>query len=370
MRSGFRRAVILGPPLIIVLTAGSSLSTVPLAIAGSPPVPDPLAACVVSGSRVAAPTAQGTGSWWTQDPNLDGSGVLTGWTLTIGSPRAGTVATTLPPESIVTGPDQGHIVATTNDGTSSSVWIIDSSLRCAQKLPVDGSVARRAILNAGGSDVIAHLLDGATRSDLGIWSLPLDGSTPALLLAPVTSEALRAGGIERVWATDLRLSADGRRLAVQSCDPHSCVTRVLDLVGGATTSIDQAHGPLVGFAGDRLITRDGCAGLPCDILAWDLATQRSSAIEHSAVGAAVSRNGRVVVAVRTADGSVTAIAIDPETGERRSLGAFEPDTVLQDGSGTSGIEAIPSEVGIKRAGNPPATFDIDSPAGIEREARP
>ncbi len=370
MRSGFRRAVILGPPLIIVLTAASSLGTVPLAIAGSPPVPGPLAGCVASGSRVAGSTTHGPGSWWTQDPNLDGSGTLTGWTLTIGSHRAGTVATTLPPESIVTGPDQGLIVATTNDGTRSSVRVIDPNRRCAQTLPVDGSVPRRAILNAGGSDVIAHLLDGATRSDLGIWSLPLDGSKPALLLAPVPGEVLQAAGIERVWATDLRLSADGRRLAVQSCDPHSCVTRVLDLVGGAMTSIDQAHGPLVGFAGDRLVTRDGCAGLPCDILAWDLATRRSWAIEHSAVGAAVSRDGRVVVAVRTAEGSLTAIAIDPETGERRSLGVLEPDTVLQDGSGTSGIEAIPSEVGINRAGNPPATFDINSPAGIEREVRP
>ncbi|MES2209838.1 MAG: hypothetical protein V4515_06595 [Chloroflexota bacterium] len=370
MRSRFGRVVILGPPLLALLAAGPILRTIPQVVAGRLPVPEPPAACVPSDAANTATTGDAVGTWWSRRPELTRSGVLTGWILTVGSPQARTVTMSLAPESIVTGPDGGRVVATTDDGERSTVRIIEGPGFCSRSIAVDGAVARRAILTPSSDGVIAHLLDRPTRSDLGIWNLPLDGTDRTPLLPPVPDALLRAAGIDRVWATDLRLSPEGRHLAIQSCAPDACVTRVLHLDDRSTTVIDGEHGALIGFIGDRLVTRAGCSGLPCAILAFDLATGRSETIEASAIGASVSRDGQLVVAIPDDDGSATAVAIDLQTRERRSLGLLEPGVVLDGTSGTAGIETPADAVGLIQAGGQPATLVIAPPATSDRKVQP
>lgn len=370
MESRFRRIGILGPPLVLVLAAGSILRTVPQTVAGSLPALQPLAGCITSEPGRSASTVDSVGTWWRQDPDMDQAGSLTGWTLTVGSPRAGTMAIALPPESTVTGPDRGRIVATADDGMQSTVRTIHVSGRCSRSLAVDGAIARRAILAPNADGVIAHLLDRATRQDLGAWYLPFDGSDRVALLPRVAGNVLQSAGIERVWATDVRLSADHTGLAVQSCDPHACVTRVLDLASGSITTIDGEHGALIGFVGGRLITLASCSGFPCDILSWDLSTRLPVVIEAGVVGAGVSDDGQLVVAIPDPDGTTTALSIDLGTGQRRSLGTLEPGAMPQGGPGKSGIETRPGDIGLIRAGGPPSILVIAPPAASNWENQP
>ena len=363
MRSRLRRVVILGPPLVMVLAMASALRGAPRVAAGSQPLPAQLVACTPTAATTAAAPGSADGTWWDQRPNTDAQGSLTGWTVTIGAPRARSLALSLPPGSFVSGPNQGHIVATVEDGIHSTIQIIDTAARCSRSLPIERSIARRAVLAQDGSTTLVHLLERDTRADLGTWRVPLDGSRPTQLLVPSTAAELRRAGIMRVWSTGLTLSADGARLAVQSCDPDRCLTRVLDLATGAIATIDGEHGSVVGIVGPMLITRAACPGLPCDILAWDLRTGRSTTLATDTSGAAVTRDERVVLLRRVADGTTTAALVDVSSGLRLALGQVERGVFLQDGTGTSGIETPSDAIGLIRPGGQPTFFAITkSPA--------
>lgn len=370
MRSRLRRVVILGPPLVMVLATASALRDAPRVAAGNLPLPTELVACV----RVAAPTptaaGSGDGTWWDQRPTTDSQGSLTGWTVTIGAPRARSMAMGLPPGSLISGPNQGNILATVEDGTQSTVRVIDTAARCSRSLRIDGSIARRAVLMPDGNTALVHLLERGTRADLGIWRVPLDGSRPSRILVSPTTAALRSSGINRVWSTELRLSADGGRLAVQSCDPGRCLTRVLDLATGAIVTIDGEHGSVIGILGRVLITRAACPGLPCDILAWDLQTGQSKTIAIGTSGAAVTHDGRVVAIHRRTDGTTTAALVDLTSGRRLVVGQLERGVFLQDGAGTTGIETPSDAIGLIRPGGPPTFLDIATSPAWARGNRP
>ena len=370
MRSRLRRVVILGPPLVMVLTVGSGFRGAPGVAAGSLALPTQLVACVAPDATATAAPGSADGTWWDQRPITDVQGSLTGWTVTIGAPRARSLALDLPPGSFVSGPIQGRILATVEDGAHSTIEVIDTTARCSRSLPIERSIARRAVLTRDGSTALVHLLERGTRTDLGTWQVPLDGSRPTQLLVPPTTELLRRAGIKRVWSTDLILSADGARLAVQSCDPDRCLTRVLDVATGAIATIDREHGSIIGIVGRMLITRAACPGLPCDILAWDLGTGRSKAIATGTAGAAVTRDGRVVVIRRMADGTTTATLVDLASERRVALGQLERGVFLQDGTGTTGIETPSDAIGLIRPGGPPTFLDIATSPARARGNRP
>lgn len=370
MRSRLRRVVILGPPLVMVLATASGFRSAPRVAAGSLPLPTQLVECAPAVAPLSSAPVSGEGTWWSQQPNTDSQGSLTGWTVTIGAPQARSMAVGLPPGSFVSGPNRGRIVASVEDGTQSTIRIIDTAARCARSLRIEGSIARRAVLTPDGNAALVHLLERGTRADLGIWRVPLDGSRQSRLLVPPTLAALRSAGIKRVWSTDLRLSVDGARLAVQSCDPDHCLTRVLDFETGAMATISGDHGSVVDMLGRTLITRAACPGLPCDILAWDLRTGRSKTIATSTSGAAVTRDGRVVVIRRTVDGTTTATLVELDSGRPVALGDLERGVFLQDGTGTTGIETPPDAIGLIRPGGPPTFLDIETSPASARGNRP
>ena len=370
MASRLRWLVILGPPLIVVIAAGAIPRSVPPVIAGTLATPAGVTNCPSADPAGGSAGAATAATWWTQEPDLDEAGTLTGWTLTLGSPQGATLSMALPAGSIVTGPTGGRVVAATDDGTASVIVIIDVGRRCSQRVPVDWAVARRAALDPGGDAIIAHLIDRETRRDLGIWRISIDGLRREALLPPIADAVLGSAGIDRVWATDLRLSEDGTLLAIQSCDPDACVTRILDLRSAEVTTLDAPHGAFVGFSGRFLITEAGCAGNPCDILSWDLTARRSNVVATGVIGAAVSSDGRLVVATMDADGAAVAAVTEPGTGHGRSLGFLEPGAVPLGGSGTSGIDTPPGAIGLARAGGPPSVLVIDPPANSNREVEP
>ncbi len=377
-----RWTMLLGPPFLMALAIGSSAlftKSPPGVSAGAPPTPRPMADCVNAGPadvpigiRV---TPAAHGSWWRLAPATDVGGTLTGWALTVGAAGATAVTFALPEASFVSGPDQGRLVVATDDGARSAVRILDVADGCSQTLNLGAAIARRAIADPARDAVLVHLLDRGSRRDLGIWRAPFDGGDPIRVLAPIPSATLRAAGIKEVWSTTLLTSDDGSRLAVQSCDPETCLTRILELGTGAIVTIDGAQGGLIGFAGDHLVSMAACGGLPCGVLSWDLVTGMPATLEAAAIGAAVSRDGRVVAAVRDAGAETRAFAIDPATGSREPLGVIDAGTVPVGGtSAVAGVETGPEAVGLVRDVGQPIPLElgprIDSPATHSLETQP
>ncbi len=377
-----RWTMLLGPPLLMALAAGSSalVAHSPLgARAGALPIPRPLADCASAAPADAAVMARADrtaqGSWWRLIPVTDAGGTLTGWTLNVGASDARAAAFTLPPASFVSGPNQGRLIVATEDGTQSAVRVLDVAGGCTRTLDVGPAIARRAVADPSGEAVLVHLLDRSSRGDLGIWRAAFEGGDPVRVLGPIPDATLRAAGITQVWATTLLTSGDGSRLAVQSCDPEACVTRILDLRTGGIVTIDGAQGEVVGYTDDHLVTMAACGGLPCGVLSWEIATGTPTTLETAAIGAAVSPDGRVVVAIRDAGADTQAFTIDPSTGSRRSLGVLGAGTVPVGGvSAVAGAETAPDAVGLVRDTGQPVLLElgprIDSPATRSLEVQP
>ncbi|MEO8461898.1 MAG: hypothetical protein ABI555_01690, partial [Chloroflexota bacterium] len=203
-----------------------------------------------------------------------------------------------------------------------------------------------------------HLLDRETRVDLGIWLIATEGGARSLVLPPVDATMLREAGIDQVWATDVEASTDGSYLAVQSCDPETCLTRIQDRLSGAVTSITGGHGAIIGFVGQRLVAMGECDGVPCPILSFGVAGGPPTEIAPSVIAAATSADGLVVAIAGS--GPETAIeAIDLESGARHSLGSLANGALpLAGSSRVAGIETIPSAIGVIRADGTPEAFDV------------
>ena len=199
---------------------------------------------------------------------------------------------------------------------------------------------------------IAHLLEPGSRRDLGVWRIALDGRIAERVLEPVSDATLAAAGIDRVWVTDLRLDAAGRRLAVQSCHPDACVTRIVDLATGDFGVLaGEGQGPIVGFSGGQLVTWAACHGLPCPVVAWDIAGGSDRTLALEASGAALSGDGRRLVITRSgAAGEGELVAIDVRSGGARSLGAGGVDDLPL--SGAAGVAAGMEIVGRQRGDRP------------------
>ena len=273
----FRRA---GPAVValaaVVVIASSTLGAparawVPDACAGAP--------------RIGSSTA---GTWYRLDPVLD-TGARVGQRLTVG--RAGDRGARqldLDAESFAAGPAGGTILVGTDDGRRSRLSLIDVVRACAWAVAETVDVIRTATLAPDGATLFEYRVDRRTRTDLGLWQRPLDGSTPASrILPPIVADA-RFGP---TWLTDLAWSDDGRSLAVQSCGEVACRVRVLDpVIGDVQLVSDPDVGDLVGLAGDRLVAHGVCRGLPCPLVSVDLQDGTMTVLDHAAGQAVLSRD--------------------------------------------------------------------------------
>ena len=119
------------------------------------------------------------------------------------------------------------------------------------------------------------------------------GSRHERILPPIDPDA-RFG---RTWSTEFTWADDGS-LAVQSCGEVSCRTRVLDATWRpAVTLADPELGATIGVAGGRLVSYLACRGLPCPIVATDLASGRRRTLVAAAGSAIVTSTpagGRLV----------------------------------------------------------------------------
>jgi hypothetical protein len=310
-----------------------------------------------AGRTVTGPATHAVGAWWRREPELDASGQLTGWRLVSGAPGVAATVRSLPVESSVSGPESGRLVLSSDDGTRSTVEVLNVATGCRATIDVGPGVARGAVADPAAAAVLVHLVERGSRTDLGTWRVDGAGRRTSIL-PPVPGEALLGAGIARVWATNLAVTADGSRVAVQSCDPGACVTRVVDPRTGAVRTLAGTQGDLVGFAGDRLITRATCPGLPCPVLAWDAGRAAPTMLEAAAVGAAVSTDGSLVLTL--GDGTETrAVAIDPSTGDRWAIGQLETGTIpVGATSGLLGIEAGAGRSGFVDAEGRLSVLDI------------
>jgi hypothetical protein len=167
------------------------------------------------------------------------------------------------------------------------------------------------------------------------------------------------------WVTDLRLAADGGLLAVQSCTDMGCLTRVFDLRRGLVpiARFEGEQGSIIGFTEDAAITWSACFGFPCPIQRWDLATGAVATVVEKAESAAVTPNGRFVVAV-TDSARNGFIRVDLKSGDIKGLRGLNRNERLVPGGvlGLLGIETRDDEIGLASDGAIPHPF---SPAGSE-----
>lgn len=343
--------------VLLLAGAGGLLAAVrlqPAAEAGrSSPLPG-LLACTTTPAVGPGATAR-PGAFFRTEAHLDAEGALVGRRLYVGEAGQMTAVTELPAESNASGPVAGVVVVSANDGTRSIVQLVTVA-GCAATVHSTASVIRRAIANPFDGSVLLHLVDRATRADLGIWQLAAGATQPERLLEALPA-SLQFGP---VWATDLVLDGTGRRLAVQSCQDRECLTRIMDLARPTAAPIvlrGSGQGPMLGFAGDRLVTWAACDGLPCGLLAWDVAGSRPTTIVTGASAAGLTGDGRLLVVV-IADGTgERSVVFDLTTGRSRPFRGLQPGErpVARGGIGAGGLELAPDQIAVSQpAGEPHA----------------
>jgi hypothetical protein len=350
----------LGPP-VVVLAVGLILGRFqPGAEAGGRSTAPPAGACGASpvstdaAGKVKKDTA--AGSWWRIADKLDGLGSIVGRQLAIGRGGATAFTLDLAVESAASGPVGGVVVVASDDGRHSTIRLVSAEARCSWLVHQSADVVRGAILDPTDGSVLAHVVERATRADLGTWRFGAPGALtkPALIAPP-----LPPGPIGTIWATELRLDEAASSLAVQSCGEQSCQTRIFDLraSGGLLRKLDGEQGSLIGFSGSRLVTWSACSSLPCAVEAWDIATGGHTELVDAAQAAALSPNGRWLVATLDAQAGRT-LRYDLATGARWLVsGVAAGELVLGAGSAaTSGLQLMADEVGITSTGSIPHPF--------------
>jgi hypothetical protein len=330
----------------------AALHLLPAADAGRSKGPPALTACAAAPAIGPAAAAQ-PGTFFKTEARLDATGTLVGQRLYIGAGGQSTAWGDLPAESSATGPIGGVIVVAEDDGAHSTVRLAMASGACWTTIHTTTSVVRRAIIDPADGSVLLHLVARTARADLGVWRMASPGAQPVQVLEP-----LPAGlALGPVWATDLQLDPAGRMLAVQSCLDRACVTRIVDLAATNRPAIvirGQQQGPMLGFAGDRLVTWAACDGFPCGVLAWDLAASSATQLVADASAAAVTGDGRLLLAILDGPG---AVVVDLATGQVKSLhGLAAGDRPIATGGlAGSGLEVGPDQLAVgQRAGDPHA----------------
>jgi hypothetical protein len=223
-------------------------------------------------------------AWFRLDPRLDRAGALEGQRLAVGldGERSSRIMD-LPPESFAAGPFGRIVLVGTDDGATSRLRAIDVAGQCSWDVGEETAVIRRATIDPVGSTVYEMRVDRATRADLGIWSRPLDGTTPAEpFLEPIGADE-RFGP---TFSTEFAWARSSVALAIQSCGEVACRTRVVEPDNGTLRVLAEPDlGALVGLEGERLVTYAACPGLPCPVVSTDLSTGARSVLADAAATA-------------------------------------------------------------------------------------
>ena len=205
--------------------------------------------------------------WFRLDPVLDDGGALAGQRLVAGSAGERGAARALARAGVVrVRPDDGLVVAGSDDGRRSTIRLLDAAPRLRRAdLRDDGPRAagrprpdRRALYE--------HRLERRSRASLGIWRRPIDGLGRAEQILEPLPPNERIG---LVFATELFWSDDGATLAVLSCGSVACLTRLVGADGAVRVVDDEAVGETLGMADGRLVGYGRCHGLPCPIVVHD-----------------------------------------------------------------------------------------------------
>jgi hypothetical protein len=236
------------------------------------------------------------------------------------------------------------------------IQLVSAVAGCAWLVHETSDVVRGAILDPADGSALAHLVERATRADLGTWRFGAPGAlTEPVMVAP----PLGAGQGGVIWATDLQLDQAGRRLAVQSCGEAACLTRIFDLkvTGTLVRILEGDQGTLIGLSGGRLVTWSACRNLPCSILSWDVATGGHQALLDAAQTGALTADGRWLMATVDAQAGRT-LRYELATGGRRLVrGVGSGEVVLGGGfAATSGLQLNADEIGIALPGAIPHSF--------------
>jgi hypothetical protein len=310
----------------------------------------------------AVPATGTTGTWYRADPALR-DGALVGMRVAVGDggssrPRL----LELDPESFVAGPFSNILLVGSDDGSASTLHLIDVTRACAWPVASSDAVIRRATLAPDGSAIVESRVERATRADLGVFLRPLDGSNgERRLLAPIPADA-RFGP---TWSTELLWSTDGASLAVQSCGERACRTRILDMGSGAVRTIDDPGlADMVGLADGRLVVHAACGGLPCPLVAVSVDDGRQVILDDTAGQAvlAMDADGAPVV-VHEVDADGTGLRRVGLDGTRGALLTGDPDgrrLVAGPGRSSSGADVPAGSVLFAPGGRPPLDGRLDA----------
>jgi hypothetical protein len=301
------------PVAALALVGAGALARPPLLEAADPPWDPPPCPAAVAPS--------GVGAWFRLDGLVDDAGTLTGQRLTVGRLGAGGRTMDLPPESFATGPWAGRVLVGADDGQRSRLWLVDVGVGCATPVAEEAAVVRAALVTPDGSAAVEHRVDRATRADLGVWRVPLDGTRARRLVAGLAVDA-RYG---RTFSTELRWAPDGR-LAITACGETRCRTRLLNPASGRAEAVGPT-GPVIGITSDgAVVAHEPCGGFPCAIVRR--APGRDSTVLVRGVGPATMAGDRVVF--EAAGGGLT--ALDARTGR---LSAVDGDGLAPVASGSA-----------------------------------
>lgn len=267
--------------------------------------------------------------WFRMDARLDRAGALQGQRLALGADGDRSSWTMdLPAESFAAGPFGRTVLVGIDDGSASRLELADVAGECSWAVAQETDVIRRATIDPTGTTIYEMRVDRATRADLGIWSRPLDGSSPAVrVLEPIAADD-RFG---RTFSTEFSWELSGSKLAVQSCGEAACRTRVFDPDSGKVRTVAEPDlGVLVGFEGDVLVTYAACPGFPCPLVGTDLTTGDRSVLADA---------GAVAVLVATVDGPRVVHEQIDESG-------ITLRTVALDGTPAGSVGTVPDGVGL------------------------
>lgn len=301
-----------------------------------------------------AAIAGGHGTWWRLTDTLDSNGELVGRTLFAGRAAKTTITMPLGVESMARGPVGGLIVVTNDDGRVSEIRVVSIGNGCSWLVHRDTNVVRSAILDPLAATAYAHIVQRETRADLGTFRL--SGGDVDAALDRVVEPLAPQSDLGPIWATELRLDANGEALAVQSCSDNGCVSRVVSFgaFGKPVTTVrGEGQGSIIGFAGDRIVTWAFCAGMPCDVQAWTAGAGKPATIAGRAVGAGLTKDGRYLVVVTDATGH--AARLDLLTGTTTGIRGVAAGELPLGGNltATSGLDVADDEVGLaSNAGDP------------------